>query len=313
MRCPAACAARYLTALRKGYQLFLTERYTASSPYRYFLELDFPWELEPQAVEALGVALLPIIQACVQKVYHRNGLPRYVVSMRTPYKLHLNFPDVLTTEQLAFACRQQVLEEVQARRLGQGVQGAEALEFWERAVDCPHGSFRMLGSRKARWLAAGDPGSVRQRIYHPVRRQGGAWVEQPLGLGLLCACSIVPTEEQLAAFEQSPQYLDLIYQDLDANQQREEAKRARKREATARKLERRWERRPVKVELGVQVDGSVRVQLTTRKQELATHSVAPEPRPQPAAGQAPQVVPEAAAWATTPPEIETSTSSGGMS
>lgn len=112
----------YYEAFTAGHLLFLTEVYESPShPYRYFMELDFDWELPRERVLAVLPRLLPMVVQTVQAKYELKEVPQYVSSMRTYYKVHLNFPGVITTELLANMCRDMLIEEcrwVQRERPG---------------------------------------------------------------------------------------------------------------------------------------------------------------------------------------------------
>lgn len=72
---------------------------------RYFQELDFDWSLDVQQVLSVVPKVVQIIAEEVRHIFGLPELPHYVISMRTPYKVHLNFPDVLTTEGIAYKVR----------------------------------------------------------------------------------------------------------------------------------------------------------------------------------------------------------------
>ena len=68
---------------------------------RYFQELDFPYELDVQLVLQLIPRVIRIVIEECQRVHGRRVKAEPMVSMRTPYKVHLNFPEVMTVEALA--------------------------------------------------------------------------------------------------------------------------------------------------------------------------------------------------------------------
>lgn len=99
---------QYYQAYQDGYRLFCTEVY-GTRPFRYFVELDFDWELPQYKVEAVFKKLYYIVRRAVQETYGLMSYPMVCVSMRTPYKVHLNCPRVLTTELRAMMCREKII------------------------------------------------------------------------------------------------------------------------------------------------------------------------------------------------------------
>jgi len=211
----------YYAAFKAGYRMFLTENYH-NQPFRYFLELDFDWELDPDFVMEATLRIIDITLAAVQAVHELPDPPRYLVTIRTPHKVHLNFPDVITTEPLALQCREAIVRECRA------VLG-EAKQDWEKVIDFPHGSFRMIGSRKTRNLDS-DPPWVYDKAYYPVRLEEGVWKARGINIPLLKAASIFPSVRQLREFEQSPAFLKLAYADQSAYLKRLEERRQRRQE-----------------------------------------------------------------------------------
>lgn len=77
---------------------------------RFFQELDFPWSLDPSLLQRL---LPRVLQIVADEAAAVHGLPRGaaaaaarpLVSMRTLYKVHLNFPAVITVEAKARKAR----------------------------------------------------------------------------------------------------------------------------------------------------------------------------------------------------------------
>ncbi len=102
--------SEYHAAFHDGYKLFLSERY-GSHPFRYFVELDFPWELPEHLVEHAFRRLWPTLCRAVRDAY-RLAAPslRALVSMRTPYKVHVNCPQLVTTELQAMLARDQLID-----------------------------------------------------------------------------------------------------------------------------------------------------------------------------------------------------------
>lgn len=72
--------------------------------------------------------------------------------------MHLNYPQLLTTELLASGCRDRILAAIREhpRLCGMDVD-------WERLIDFPHGSLRLMGSKKAPWMDS-DPAWVAQQV-----------------------------------------------------------------------------------------------------------------------------------------------------
>lgn len=84
---------------------------------------------------------------------------------------------------------------------------------WQKIIDEPHGSLRMLGSAKPPHLAANDPPWVQQSAYAVARfdRAAGIWASLPTTADLVSLCSIHPTVKQMRQFEASPAFLEAIY------------------------------------------------------------------------------------------------------
>jgi hypothetical protein len=82
---------------------------------------------------------------------------------------------------------------------------------WESIVDFPHGSLRLLGSCKSPWMD-GDPEWVTEKAYSPVQWVGGVWMRQPLTLAAIMECSIQLQEGELRVFEQTEEFLDVVFQ-----------------------------------------------------------------------------------------------------
>ena len=125
--------------------------------------------------------------------------------------MHLNFPDVVTTEPLAYMCRDEVVVLCK-----QELGDAYPLD-WDRIVDFPHGSLRLLGSRKARHMDR-DPAWVHDKAYYPVtwKEEEQRWAPRGVFFRLLRDSSIIPTAAQLQAFEGSALFREMAYTDIDA-------------------------------------------------------------------------------------------------
>jgi hypothetical protein len=109
---PQASYARFLreytAAFHDGYRLYLTEYY-GTQPFRYFLELDFAWELSLRTVRQATGDVLRVIREQIMAEYGLQRLPYTLVSMRTPYKVHINCPHLVTTELQAMRCRERII------------------------------------------------------------------------------------------------------------------------------------------------------------------------------------------------------------
>ncbi|GIL73903.1 hypothetical protein Vretimale_5013 [Volvox reticuliferus] len=209
----------YTAALEEGYQLYLTENYH-QRVFKYFLEFDWDWDTDLALVMEVTPQLITLTTQIASDFY---SVPyaNVITSIRTPYKIHLNFPQLLTTELLACLCRDRLLEACVERlgpRYGSRVD-------WERLIDFPHGSLRLMGSRKTASMDK-DPAWVRDKAYYPARlTEDGRWQPRRITPGLLAAASIFPQRHQVSAFERSPAYLDMIFSDLEAYQKKMEERR----------------------------------------------------------------------------------------
>ncbi|KAF5834641.1 hypothetical protein DUNSADRAFT_8649 [Dunaliella salina] len=211
----------YHQALEDGYLLFLTENYH-TQPFRFFMELDFDWEVPDTVVEEVLPQIIDTIIKTAQEFYQVPMRPFHVISMRTIHKVHLNFPEIITTELLAHMCRDRVIA---ACREVIGNHHADWLD-WERVVDFSHGSFRLMGSHKPIHIQR-DPPWVYDKAYYKVNFRPNeegkpVWVPGKIWLQTLMWSSIFPTKSQIRQFEASPAFLDMIYQDLSADQARME-------------------------------------------------------------------------------------------
>ncbi|PNW88111.1 hypothetical protein CHLRE_01g014700v5 [Chlamydomonas reinhardtii] len=215
----------YVSALEDGYQMYLTENYQ-QQVYKYFVELDWDWDTDLARVMEVTPLLIELISATASAHYTFPSA-NVITSIRTPYKVHLNYPQLLTTELLASGCRDRILAAIREhpRLCGMDVD-------WERLIDFPHGSLRLMGSKKAPWMDS-DPAWVAQqdKAYAPAKLgPDGRWRPTRLTAGVLAAASIFPRAEQVAAFERSPAYLDMIFNDFEASKQRMEERRRRRME-----------------------------------------------------------------------------------
>jgi hypothetical protein len=91
---------QYLEAFVAGYSLSLAERYH-KRPFRYYAELDFDWDMEEGEVMRHTHGILAIMEEVVPRFY-RLQPQNYITSARTCFKVHINFPAVITTELQAF-------------------------------------------------------------------------------------------------------------------------------------------------------------------------------------------------------------------
>ncbi|KAL6752071.1 hypothetical protein V8C86DRAFT_3141573 [Haematococcus lacustris] len=206
----------YNEAIHNGYRLFLAEVYK-TNPFRYFVELDFDWDMDEKEVLKVLPDLLDVLIEVVAQHYHWHPdpvkepyaiMPSHVISMRTPYKVHLNFPDIVTTELQAHMCRDEIITACKAK-----LRDQVGTDFkWDKVVDFPHGSFRMLGSRKSHKLDK-DPPHVLDKAYYPVKYVDGVWSPIRINEPVLRMTSIMLPPAQQKKFEQSSTYLAMIYQD----------------------------------------------------------------------------------------------------
>lgn len=250
----------YCEAVQAGYALYCTENYHYQV-YKYFVELDWEWDADLALVMEVTPKLLLLIQDAVGEFYRTTGRPYFITSIRTPYKVHLNFPQVMTTELMANLCRDRILDACR-EHLGRFSASID----WERLVDFPHGSLRLMGSRKAPHMDK-DPPWVVEKAYHPARlTDANVWQPGRILPDLLLRASIFPSPAQVAAFEHSPQYLDMIYSDYGAYKAKLE-ERARLRELRlagappppALLLPPGSSKLPLHVTLAVQDDGTVKL------------------------------------------------------
>jgi hypothetical protein len=173
--------------------LYLTENYH-DGPRRYFQELDFDFDLDHGLVEELSMAVVHIINQTVREFFALPSPPQMFASTRTPNKIHLVYPEVVTTDYWTRACRERLLQRCQ-RKFGAVVGD------WGRVIDSPHGSLRMLGSLKPRRLVK-DPEWVREWMYKPCRCTDGGWAQVKLTSYVLLRSSILPDRQQHDLFQQ---------------------------------------------------------------------------------------------------------------
>ncbi|KAG1658823.1 hypothetical protein FOA52_008248 [Chlamydomonas sp. UWO 241] len=145
--------------------------------------------------------------------------------MCSSVEVHLNYPDVITTEPMAFLCRNEIVARCKAE-FGE----REHLE-WERVIDTPHGSLRILGSRKANHMDH-DPAWVNDKAYYPMSwdEEARAWKPSGFYHGLLRRLSIFPSTQQLCEFEVSDLFREMMYLDVAVYRAKIEERRVRKQE-----------------------------------------------------------------------------------
>jgi hypothetical protein len=79
---------------------------------RYFQELDFPFELDINLVLNLIPKVVQIVteEACAHYGFdQQQQQPQPFLSMRTPYKVHVNFPAIFTVEVAAREVRKRII------------------------------------------------------------------------------------------------------------------------------------------------------------------------------------------------------------
>jgi hypothetical protein len=76
-------------------------------PPRLFQELDFPWPTSRRWLHQHLATIVALVKAEVAAFYEVYN-SEVIVSLRTTHKVHINFPDIITTEKLALRCRQKV-------------------------------------------------------------------------------------------------------------------------------------------------------------------------------------------------------------
>ena len=112
-----AFLGRAARAAARGAKLCLSENYNKRA-YRHFQELDFDWALPVEAALAAAPRVARIVAEEAAAAHGLEAPPRCVASMRTPYKVHLNFPDVVTTETRARRARRAVINRCRAELAG---------------------------------------------------------------------------------------------------------------------------------------------------------------------------------------------------
>eukprot|EP00879_Flechtneria_rotunda_P009809 GHRR01010259.1.p1 GENE.GHRR01010259.1~~GHRR01010259.1.p1 ORF type:complete len:365 (+),score=71.64 GHRR01010259.1:838-1932(+) len=94
----------------KSRRMFLAETYQQGEAYRYFQELDFAWDLDTQLVLDLIPNVIKIVKEETCRVHKVVApLPEPIISMRTAYKVHLNFHGIFTVETIARSVRKAVI------------------------------------------------------------------------------------------------------------------------------------------------------------------------------------------------------------
>ncbi|WIA33310.1 hypothetical protein OEZ86_006449 [Tetradesmus obliquus] len=88
----------YYTFVQAKRRLHIAQCYQGQ-PYKYFQELDFPWELDINLVLSLISKVVQIVteEAAAHYGFEQQQL-QPILSMRTPYKVHVNFPAIFTVE-----------------------------------------------------------------------------------------------------------------------------------------------------------------------------------------------------------------------
>ncbi|GFR51272.1 hypothetical protein Agub_g13580 [Astrephomene gubernaculifera] len=211
----------YFEALQEGYQLFLTENYH-QQVYKYFVELDWDWDTDLDLVMEVTPKLMQLV-AQVAGDFYKYKYPSSVTSIRTPYRIHLNYPKLITTELLAHLCRDRILEACRTQLSQYSVD-------WERLIDFPHGSLRLMGSRKGHYMDS-DPAWVLEKSYYPAKlMDDGKWHPGRLTTQLLMAASIFPGPQQVAEFERSSAYLDVVFGDMAAYKKKIEERQLRRQQ-----------------------------------------------------------------------------------
>jgi hypothetical protein len=88
---------------------------------RYFQELDFPWELDISLVLDLIPKVVQIVadEACTFYGFDKSQpQPQPLLSMRTPYKVHVNFPAIFTVEASAREVRKRIINRCRCELSG---------------------------------------------------------------------------------------------------------------------------------------------------------------------------------------------------
>eukprot|EP00798_Chlamydomonas_sp_ICE-L_P032063 gene32063-16596_t len=253
-----AFISAYLQALDQGHMMFLAESY-GSDPFRFFMELDFNWE-----DEAEDLSIIDIARRVLATSYKMDSPVAHIISIRTPFKVHLNFPDVMTTYTKSLKVREDIINICKAEL---GPSMAEGYE-WDKVVDFPHGSFRILGSRKTNKMDS-DPEWVKDKSYLPVRLENGRWVEEKVTLALLRRTSIFPTAQELAEFEQSAAFADMAFLDMEVRKAFLDARREKKRSEGRKRSEERKGSEERKTSLSDDAEGGG---ATTQPEEQQTTS-----------------------------------------
>jgi hypothetical protein len=72
-----------------------------------FQELDFPWPTSRKWLLHQLYDIIALVKAEVYSFYEQYN-SECIVSLRTTHKVHINFPDIITTEKLTLRCRDKV-------------------------------------------------------------------------------------------------------------------------------------------------------------------------------------------------------------
>ncbi|KAF8067396.1 hypothetical protein HT031_002444 [Scenedesmus sp. PABB004] len=162
------------TAHHTRRKLFLAECYNGQ-PYKYFQELDFPWSLDPALLAALVPRVVSIVTEEAAAAHGLRGSAAAaaaapVVSMRTLFKVHLNFPALFTVEATARAVRRAVVNRCRAELSGlpplamlreeaalaaQVAEAQEALRRLQAVVAELEGAGQAVGGAAQQLLAVG--------------------------------------------------------------------------------------------------------------------------------------------------------------
>ncbi|GBF92023.1 hypothetical protein Rsub_04747 [Raphidocelis subcapitata] len=145
---------------RRDVRLCLAENYHRGS-YRHFQELDFDWSTPVELVLRLVPLIARIVAEEAAAAHGLEEAPEPFVSMRTPYKVHLNFPGIVTSEGRARRARKSAIN-----RCRRELSGLPALRLLKEEVAAAEALARAEGDLAAlaeeelalRALAAGQAG-----------------------------------------------------------------------------------------------------------------------------------------------------------
>lgn len=88
----------YVDALKDGLKMYLTERCVGLRKFKFFLDIDFSYDVLPPDVNDVMPHILAVVPHSEQ----------YVISIRNGYKWHFNFPDCYTTADEAIALSRKI-------------------------------------------------------------------------------------------------------------------------------------------------------------------------------------------------------------